>query len=245
MRIDERWHQILGTHDGEPLSGVGDCNAFGLETTEGLVLFDAGTAIDPGEQRRALSEAGFRDGPRHLVLTHAHADHAGGAAALAASYGTVIHAGPLTAQWLTVGDEASISLPVARSAGIYPPDYRLTATAVDHVVADGVAVRIGDAEILPLATPGHSADHFSYLVRAGGRVTLVGGDAIFAGGTIVLQDTWDSSVADSCASIRRLATLSFDALLPGHGPAILADARSHVAQAMERIDRLLPPLNFI
>lgn len=245
MRINGRWHQILGTHEGTRLSAASDCNAFGLETSTGLVLFDAGAGIDPADQHFGLVASGFPDGAAHLFLTHGHADHSGGAAALASRHGMPIHAGPLTAQWLAAADEARVSLPAARRAGIYPPSYVFEAVHVQHIVADGIAIRIGDAEVVPIATPGHSADHWSYLVRVDGQTTLVAGDALFAGGSVILQDTWDSSVADSCASIRRLATFTFDAFLPGHGPPVLAGAGSHVATAMQRIDRLLPPLNFI
>jgi glyoxylase-like metal-dependent hydrolase (beta-lactamase superfamily II) len=245
MRLAGRWHQIFGAHDGALLSTGGDCSAFGLETDEGLVLFDAGTGLDAADQPRALAAAGFPEGPRHLLLTHGHADHAGGAALLVARYRTTLHAPPLTAQWLAAADEAKISLSVARRAGIYPPDYVLRPATADRIVAAGAAFHIGGAGILPVATPGHSADHFSYLVRSDGHSVLVGGDALFAGGTIVLQDTWDSSVSDSCATIRRLATLAFESFLPGHGPAVLGDAPSHLALAMARVDRLLPPLNFL
>lgn len=245
MRINQRWHQIFGTHEDVVLSHPVDCNAYGIETSDGLVLFDAGTGIDPVGQRTALSAAGFSDGPRHLFLTHGHADHSGGTAALAEYSRATIHAGPLTAQWLAAGDEAKVSLSAARRAGVYPAAYDWRAISLDHIVANSVPILIGDVEITPLATPGHSADHLSYLVKAEGQVVLVAGDAIFAGGTILLQDTWDSSVADSCASIRRLSALQLDAILPGHGPAVWKGAQSDIAKAMQRIDRLLPPANFI
>ena len=85
----------------------------------------------------------------------------------------------------------------------------------------------------------------SYLVEAHGITALVGGDALFAGGRIMLQDSWDCSVADSCATIRRLAGLDFDWLLPGHGAPVLGEAGSAVAEAMRRVDRFLPPFNLL
>ena len=243
MRLNDRWHQILGVHDGGRLSGAADCNAYGLETSAGLVMFDAGAGIRPAAQLSALDGAGFPGGPQHLFLTHAHADHSGGAADLVSRYGMPVHAGKLTARWVGDGAEDKFSLPVARRAGVYPPDYAFRAVRVDRVLDSASTIRIGDAEITAIATPGHSADHMSYLVRVDGQASLIAGDAIFAGGTIVLQDTWDSSVADSCASIRRLAGFEFERLLSGHGPLVLERAREHVEIAMERISRLLPPRN--
>lgn len=245
MLLFGRWHQVLGAQAGEILSGPQDCNAFGLETEGGLVLFDAGAGFDQLAAQRALAEAGYRQGPSHLFLTHAHADHSGGAASLVSSYGTLLHAGALTAEWLASGDEDKISLPSAKAAGIYPAAFRLPLARADLIVRPGIAVRIADVVITPLATPGHSADHLSYLVHVDGSSVLVGGDAIFADGSVVLQDTWDCSVAETCRSIRRLAELEFDALLPGHGPCRLVNPGAAVATAMERINRLLPPLNFL
>ena len=245
MQIATHWHQIFGEHEGRLLSTVGDCNAFAVETSAGLVLFDAGTGIDPEAQQRALAAAGFPEGPKHLFLTHGHADHAGGASALASRYAAVVYAGPITADWLGAGNEAKISLPSARRGGVYPPGYVYRPVQVDHVVTEGATILLGDVEITPVATPGHSADHWSYVVGVDGRSTLIAGDALFAGGTVILQDTWDSSVAQTCASIRRMRTLAFDAMLSGHGPPVLSDAVSHVDIAMQRIDRLLPPLNLL
>ena len=245
MQISKRWHQILGSHAGGVLSTATDCNVFAVETSAGLVVFDAGAGIDPQVQRRAFEDAGFGNGAKHLFLTHGHADHAGGAQALVHRCEASVHAGPLTALWLATGDEEKVSLQGPRRAGVYADDYVFGPVMVDHPVADGVAITIGDVEIVPIATPGHSADHYSYLVHMVGETTLIAGDALFAGGTVILQDTWDSSVADTCASIRKLAGRRFNALLSGHGPPVLDNAASHVAKAMQRIDRLLPPLNFI
>lgn len=245
MHIQGRWHQIFGAQGGKLLSTQTDCNAFGLSTRSGLIMFDAGSGSDPDAQQRALVSAGFGAGPLHLFLTHGHADHSGGAAALVSAYGTRLDAGDLTAKWLAAGDEERISLTVARRAGIYPPAYRYRPAVADRLVEHGVPIRIDDVLITPIATPGHSADHFSYLVSVDGEAVLVGGDALFEGGTVVLQDTWDCSVSDSCRSIRRLSTMAFDTLLPGHGPWVTDTANCTVALAMQRIERLLPPLNFL
>ena len=78
-----------------------------------------------------------------------------------------------------------------------------------------------------------------------GQSSLVGGDALFCEGTVVLQDTWDSDVAATCATVRRLSRETFDRLLPGHGPPVLNDAGAHVARAAERVSRLLPPRLFM
>ncbi|MDB5527440.1 MAG: fold metallo-hydrolase [Devosia sp.] len=245
MRISDHWHQILGTCGEQLLSAATDCNAFALETDNGLVLFDAGAGQHAAVQTRAFAAAGFPGGPTHMFLTHAHADHAGGAADIKERYGATLYAGPLTAQWLGAADEAKVSLPAARRAGVYPQSYVYRAAETDRIVHQGAVLSIGGVEIRALTTPGHSADHFSYLVRKGGITTLIAGDAIFSGGKVVLQDTWDCSVAQTCQTIRSLFALDFNALFAGHGPFVLDNGKAHVAAAMERVDSLLPPLNLL
>jgi hydroxyacylglutathione hydrolase len=245
MRIAEAWHLLLGRNGDRVLSDALDCCVFALETAAGLIVFDAGANPDPGGFRAALAGMDWRGGPIHLFLTHGHADHSGGAAGVREAFDARVYAGALTASWVEAGDETAVSLAAARAGGLYPPDYALRACAVDERLADGRVLEIGDARISVVATPGHSADHMSFLVEAHGAKALVAGDALFAGGRVVLQDTWDCSVADTCATVRKLSRLDFDMLLAGHGPPVLSGARDHVALAMERVSRLLPPLSLM
>ncbi|MDR3473399.1 MAG: MBL fold metallo-hydrolase [Devosia sp.] len=245
MQLVAGWHLVLGRHADTLLSDAFDCSAYGLETSDGLVLFDAGVGRDTATLPDALARAGLAEGPRHLLITHGHLDHSGGAAAIVARTGARLHTGRQTAVWLERGDETAISLGPARDAGLYPADLRLQPRRVDQQLVDGDTLTIGEAEISVVATPGHSADHVSYLVRAHGVTALVAGDALFSGGEVMLQDTWDSSVAATCATIRRLAVLEFDLLLPGHGPPLLTDGRRAADLAMQRVSRFLPPLNLV
>ena len=182
---------------------------------------------------------------QQIEILARHADvkdgGAGGAAGLRARLAAATLAGPATARLVAAGDEAGISLAAARAAGIYPADYRFTACPIDRVVDDCETLAIGELEILAIATPGHSADHFSYLVRRGGRRWLAAGDAVFHGGRIALQDTWDCSLQDSIRSLRRLAGLEFDALLPGHYAFALQRGRRQLEAALARPERMLPP----
>ena len=62
-----------------------------------------------------------------------------------------VHAGELTAQWVGSGAEDRFSLPVARRAGVYPPDYVFRPVRIGEVRADASTFRIGDAEITAIA----------------------------------------------------------------------------------------------
>src|SRR3954447_230323 len=77
---------------------LGPVNAYLLDTGDGPVLIDTGF---PGDELRilgALAELALPPkGLRQIVLTHAHPDHVGGAAALRAATGAPIAMHPLEA----------------------------------------------------------------------------------------------------------------------------------------------------
>lgn len=228
------WDAALGEHAMASMRYPLDASCWRLTTGAGRrILFDAGSGLGPAPEA-----------PDALLLTHGHVDHAGGAARLAPA--SRIVAGALTASWLADGNEEAVSLDRARRAGIYPAGYRLRPCLGIEAVADGARLAIDDAVIEAVATPGHCDDHIAWLVTVGGRRTLVGGDALFTGGTVILQDTWDCSVERTCSTIRRIAALAPDDILPGHGPPLVGgEARSALDTAMARVDRLLPPALFL
>jgi glyoxylase-like metal-dependent hydrolase (beta-lactamase superfamily II) len=106
------------------------------------------------------------------------------------------------------------------------------------------AVTLGPLAVEVLPAPGHSHDHICLRVRQNSATLLFAGDALFAGGRVVLQDIPDCSVFDTCATIRRLERTAFDALLPGHGVFSLQRGHRHVEAALSRVLRLLAPEAF-
>ncbi len=150
-----------------------------------------------------------------------------------------------TAALVAAGDEAAISLDRARRAGVYPADYRYRACPVDSVLQEDEPLRIGDMHDPPDRHPGHARDHVSYLVETPSRTMLLAGDALFHGGKVAIQDIVDCDIAATCATIRRLATLDFDALLPGHLAFSLNNGRRHADAALGYVDRLLCPPSII
>jgi glyoxylase-like metal-dependent hydrolase (beta-lactamase superfamily II) len=192
------------------------------------LLFDAGAGVGP-----------LPTEPERLFLTHGHADHSGGAGRLAVP----TSAGMLTSTWLREGRRDRISLDVAIAAGIYPPDYRLEPIGALHGVGDGEIFEFGPVTVTAIATPGHSADHTCWLVTSPGSRVLVGGDVLFEGGTVILQNSWDCSVRDSSESVLKVIALAPDVLLPGHGAPLFGDSLQQAFDAArERINRFLPPL---
>lgn len=238
------WRAALGALAAAAAQDRFDATAWALTTGEGLILFDAGAGVAPVAARLRASLPGGAL-PRCLILTHGHADHSGGAAELQRE-GVQVWAGAATAGWIGAPDLAALSLEGAMAAGVYPPGYAFQPCRVDRILAPGPVLDQPGLRIEAIETPGHSADHLAYLVTTPGRRVLVGGDALFEGGTVILQDTWDSSVAQTCATIRRIAALAPDAILPGHGPALIGPAaRAAIDAAMARVSRLLPPALYL
>jgi hydroxyacylglutathione hydrolase len=243
MRIEPNLFLVGSGQMGFDLTDAFDCNIFLFDSGDGYVLFDAGTGMGMEQIWQVCQQDGL-DPNRidHLFLTHAHGDHGGGAAHVRDRTQVQIYAGPDTARIVSSGNEEAVSLPAARNAGVYPKDYHYRSCAVDHVLAPGKVVTVGALQIEMIATPGHSHDHCSYLVTSGERRYLVGGDAIFHGGKIVLQNTYDCSVPQSIASIQHLATYDFDALLPGHLAFSLKNGKRHIDTACTIIAKLgCPP----
>jgi glyoxylase-like metal-dependent hydrolase (beta-lactamase superfamily II) len=83
-------------------------------------------------------------------------------------------------------------------------------------------------------TPGHAADHLSYLLLPHGWVFT--GDLVLGEGSSAVLHP-DGRMDDYLASIRKLEALAPRRLLPGHGPPV-ADAPGRLAEyRLHRLDR--------
>ena len=197
---------VAGSHLTDPY----DCNAYVIWGEGEAILVDAGVGRLPLE---------FPPEVRTVVVTHLHADHAGGAAALARR-GLRVLAHPWTAEGLAAGDEVRAGLERARGWGMYPSDLRLEPCEAVEPVTDGSVFDLGGCSVRVVDTPGHADGHLSLLVeRQDGGRALVAGDLVFPGGTISLQVMPDCSIDSIWRSIERVREFEADALYAGHlGP---------------------------
>ena len=243
MRLTDRIHLVGSGEPGWAMTDPLDSQVYLVTTPDGHVVVDTGT----GRSVEAILSEIRRDGLDAgaigwILLTHAHADHAGGGAAWRRALPRIqVATSAESAPWLASGDEEATSVDRARSAGIYPSDYLLEAYEVDRALVPEEVIRIGDLAFRAVPSPGHAAGHLAFLVDVDGAPTLFSGDALFPEGRILLQDTWDCDLHLALRTVERLAGLRAARLLAGHLPPVLEGADHHVAIALERIARLLVP----
>jgi hydroxyacylglutathione hydrolase len=243
MKLTDSIYLVGSGSFGFDLSDAYDCHVYLLDGGDELALVDAGA----GMGAETILENVRREGLdplriRHIVLTHAHGDHAGGAARMQRLLDRpTVYLSRQVARFLREADERALSLDVAKQAGIYPHDYTLEPCEVDVELADGDRVTVGELTLDVLDTPGHCDGHVSLILERAGTRALFAGDVVFFGGKILLQSIYDCRLDAEIRSLRRLRGLAVDALLPGHLSVSMRDGQRHIERANEVLDRLLVP----
>ncbi|MFK4789302.1 MBL fold metallo-hydrolase [Microbacterium sp. ZW T5_56] len=231
---------------GPELSHPSDANIYLIHDGHGGVLIDAGCGLGSADVLANVRRVGEAIRITAIVVTHAHADHAAGAASLSAATGAVVFAtAPVAAVLEGTATERS-GLEQAKAAGLYPAEVSFAPLRAD-VVEDGDTLRVGGTELTLLLTEGHADGHLSVLVReADGTVSACTGDLIFARGrAALLDDSEETDLSRWEASVRRVAAAEPDRLLPGHGTPVLRRAASHLAIALTALDAGVEPPRLI
>jgi hydroxyacylglutathione hydrolase len=137
-----------------------------------------------------------------LVLTHTHPDHVGNVTSVVDAFDVDVWG--------------------------FDPDHEL----VDHAIADGETVAIGDGRYRALHTPGHKNDHLCFYSAAEGL--LFAGDLVFANGGFGRTDLPEGDRATLVESIDYLLESvgdSLAAMYVGHGSAVEANPIHHIELA--------------
>ncbi len=243
MQLTKRIHLVGSGKDGFGLTHRSDCHVYLIDGGTEMALIDAGAGVDQAALLARIDATGLdRARLKRLFLTHAHADHAGGAAGLREAFDLRVLASPEVAGIVRAGDELAASVHIGRAQGTYAPDYLYQPAAIGGELADGQSVAVGDVTVEVVATPGHATGHLAYIVHDGPRADLFTGDTLLFGGMIVLQNTWDCDLQAHLETIRRLGRHRHDGLFPGHLAFSVSDAERHVQAALTALDRgAIPP----
>ncbi|TVY08030.1 MBL fold metallo-hydrolase [Paenibacillus cremeus] len=244
MRLQDNVYVVGGGSLGYDVSSPYDCNVYAVVQNTGVILIDAGSGMGEDALVRNLRADGLPIDRIHtLVLTHAHADHAGGASGLRARLGVRVLASVLTASIVEAGDEERSSLDQARKDGVYPVGYRYAPCPIDLVIEEGDCIGDETFRLQVIQVPGHSADLIAFYEPV--SKSLFSGDVVFEGGQLAVLSTPDFSLEQYQKSIERLAKLEINRLYPGHGPAVLIDAKASLLAAQRRFEQGLPPVSIV
>lgn len=244
LKVTERVYLVGSGSLGHELSNSRDCNVYLLDGGKECALIDAGSGIEPERIISNIEQDGLNmDRVKYLILTHYHGDHAAGAFYFHRKYGLKVIIAEEARPWLVIGDLSKASLPEAIKAGVYTEGFELPACPVFRGVAEVETIKVGDVELQVFNTPGHSRGHISLLFTDDGHPSLFAGDVIFAGGKIVLQNTWDCNIQEYAESIAKLHKLQVDRLYSGHGPFVFNHGWKHIEQAHDYFERLEVPPN--
>jgi glyoxylase-like metal-dependent hydrolase (beta-lactamase superfamily II) len=203
-------------------------NGFMLRDDDGQVtLIDMGVAKSGSKVMAALESIG--SGPSdvtRLMLTHAHADHAGGAAYVARQTGREFGIHAEDAAYAAAGKNPPRDPRFRLGRLMTRTDKGFDAVPVGETFTDGQVIPFaGGIEVVH--TPGHSPGHAAYLHRDSG--VLITGDSIFN----VLGLRW--SIKSFCTDFRmsqqtavRLAELDYTTAAFTHGAHLSDRPREHI-----------------
>jgi glyoxylase-like metal-dependent hydrolase (beta-lactamase superfamily II) len=179
-----------------------------------IAVLDPGPA-DPAHIDAILTAAG-ESKVRWIVATHTHPDHSPAAALLSAKTG-------------------------AELVGCMLADdgHQDRSFQVDSNVRHGDLIMGKDFTLEAIATPGHVANHFCYLLREEGQVFT--GDHIMGGSTVVIIPP-SGDMAEYLASLARLKEYPIRQLMPGHGDVIedpIGVVDGLIAHRLRREDKVI------
>lgn len=195
--------KVLPLNAGNPSPMTGAGNWTYLVSGPEPILIDAGAGL-PGHLSAIAAVA--PNGPRDVLVTHAHPDHASGAPAIAG-------------RW-----------PTARIAKYPWPERDAQYAVAWRPLSNGDRIDAGDTVLEVVHTPGHAPDHVA--VWDAESRTLFTGDLVVLGSTVVIPASGGGDLLDYLESLRTILALAPARLLPAHG-APIEDPTAIVHQYLE------------
>ena len=180
----------------------------GPGTNTYLVGIDEVAVIDPGPDDpghiESIIGASMRERVRWVMVTHHHADHAGGVARLVRETGAKV---------IAFGAPNGVEV-----------DW-----APDRKAKDGEVVEGTEWGVEVVHTPGHASDHLCFFLEE--ERVLFTGDMVLSGSTSVVAPP-DGDMAAYLQSLERLRKRRLSRICPGHGD-VVDDPKALLAEYLE------------
>ena len=194
--------------------GASDITSYLIATPKGHILIDGGFEETAPMIMDNIQKLGFNGSDvRILLSSHAHADHAGGLAAIKTATGATLMAGE--------GD-----VPLLKSGGHNDPQFGDTLlfppVVPDHPLHDGDRIALGGSILYAHLTPGHTPGCVTWTMIVHEKMKVY--KVIFAGSPsvpsqyrLVGNPLYPHAVADYRHTFEVLKSLSCDVFLAVHG----------------------------
>jgi glyoxylase-like metal-dependent hydrolase (beta-lactamase superfamily II) len=214
---------------------LGAVNSYLLETEDGLLIIDAGWPNKTAQFYAAVKESGHNlSDIKHLILTHGHIDHAGGAAELVKKTGAKTYAHPKDLELISKGEaeRPGTSLtPGLINALIYFFFIKFGGSKYESFYIDQL---INDGDVIPLSggievihAPGHCAGQVVLLLRKTG--ILVAADLCSNVGSLGYS-ILNEDIALARQTVLKIASLPFKGAVFGHGDYIEERANEKIKE---------------
>ncbi len=248
MRLFQDVYLVGSGRNGLCLTDDYDCHVYLIDGGDQAALIDAGVGTGFASTLKLIEADGIDPQKvTHLLLTHAHSDHAGGARSVYDRLHVQVSLGAAEAHDLESGDEVAVGLDTAKRSGYYPPSYVFPACPVARRLENDDVIQVGKYSIRAISTPGHSKGSTCFLVDTEEGRVLFSGDVIQFGdfgrfkGMISILNAPGCSIQDYARSAPRLADLNVDALLPGHRLFCLKKGQRQIDYMVKTFSAMLLP----
>lgn len=247
MQISERLYLVGSEQFG--LSHMLDCNCYLIDCGSSAVLIDAGLGL--GVDAIFANAESHGIAPRsisHVILTHAHLGHWGGASLVRERSGAQVWA-PKVGSARMEHPEEDRTISQNLQHGRWPAELKPQACTPDVCFEDGDELTIGDVTLRMINVQGHTLDSTCILWenrgnKNGNRRALFTGDVLFYGGALGLINAEGSSLADYRRDLPKLADLRVDMLCPGHSVFVLSHGQKHIDRALKKLEDFVLPESF-
>ena len=209
---------------------------YGINTEQGLILIDCGEATTGPEMiKKTLKKFKINSPITHIILTHGHHDHCGGAKELQEE-GAKIIVGAGDAIYCKQGGPKGTPNDIEQSFPAFIPDIEISADR--EMIINGIIFEF-------IMIPGHTNGGMAIRVKVDEKFVLFTGDTLEADGTFLNKFLfgWEGDPAFDkekiLNSIMKLTKYKADIVLSGHGKICLINGTKLIRQAAKEVRNIL------